>query len=385
MKERCLVESTPVPTIYEDELVKLRNRDWDNDSERLVQSMPTFTTCKTSLYPQRSKTIPQLPNSRQEINLEGKWRETTTGDNFLLIDDGDQDRILIFSTHFNLSHLTAASTLYGDGTFYSCPSTFYQLYSLHSFVDGAMYPLVFALLPGKDQVTYNRFFQLLKDYCQNNQLQLQPETIVLDYETAAHNAASTVFPGITKKGCFFHYTKCIWRKTQECGLQVPYSNNEDIHRLVRRAAVLPMVPTDEVEDVWFQSLQDLENIDTDINTARFTDYVTEYWVEGNRHLWNHYNTVGPRTTNNLEGWHSKIKKIVQTPHPNIYKLIELLQRQEAASRCQMLQYAAGGKRINRKRKYREIETSLGNLKQRHANREMTTVQFADSASYLLHL
>ncbi|VDI32966.1 Hypothetical predicted protein [Mytilus galloprovincialis] len=95
--------------------------------------------------------------------------------------------------------------------------------------------------------------------------------------------------------------------------------------------------------------------------------------------------VGPRTTNNLERWHSKIKKIVQTPHPNIYKLIELLQCQEAVSRCPMLQYAAGGKRINRRRKYREIETRLGNLKQRHANREMTTVQFADSASYLLHL
>ncbi|VDI30071.1 Hypothetical predicted protein [Mytilus galloprovincialis] len=71
---------------------------------------------------------------------------------------------------------------------------------------------------------------------------------------------------------------------------------------------------------------------------------------------------GPRTTNNLKGWHSKVKQIVQTPHPDIYKLIELLQRQEADSRCPMLQYAAGGKRINRKRKYREIETRLGNLK-----------------------
>ncbi|CAC5414304.1 unnamed protein product [Mytilus coruscus] len=84
MKERCIAESNPVPTIYEDELVKLRNRDWDNDSERLVQRIPTFTTCKTSLYNQRSKTIPQLPSSRQEINLEGKWRETTTSYSLLM-------------------------------------------------------------------------------------------------------------------------------------------------------------------------------------------------------------------------------------------------------------------------------------------------------------
>ncbi|CAG2243972.1 unnamed protein product [Mytilus edulis] len=66
MKQRCLVESTPVPTIYVDELVKLHNRDWDNGSERLVHSMPTFTTCKTSLYTQRSKTIHQIPNSMNQ-------------------------------------------------------------------------------------------------------------------------------------------------------------------------------------------------------------------------------------------------------------------------------------------------------------------------------
>lgn len=385
MKERCLTESTPVPTIYDDELVSLRNREWDENAEKLVQSMPTFTTCKTSLYNQRGKNIPQLPATREDINLEGPWRETTTGDNFLLIDDGGQERILVFSTIFNLTHLTAALTVYGDGTFYTCPSVFYQLYTLHAFVDGAMYPLVYALLPGKDEDTYTRFFTLLKDFCQQHQLRLSPETIFLDYETAVHNAASIVFPGIIKKGCFFHYTKCIWRKTQEFGLQVPYSNNEDIHRLVRRAAILPMIPTEEVEDVWFSALEDMNDADTDLNTERFTDYVTEYWVERNRHLWNHYYTVGPRTTNNLEGWHSKIKKVVKVPHPNIYRLVELLKRQEALSRCQMLQYASGGKRVNRKRKYREIEDRLGDLKLRHTNREMTTLQFADAASYLLHL
>ena len=74
-------------------------------------------------YNQNNKAIPQLPSSQQEINLDGTLRETT-GDNFLLIDDEDEDRILIFSIHFNLSHSTAASTLYVDGNFYNCPSTF---------------------------------------------------------------------------------------------------------------------------------------------------------------------------------------------------------------------------------------------------------------------
>jgi hypothetical protein len=48
-----------------------------------------------------------------------------------------------------------------------------------------------------------------------------------------------------------------------------------------------------------------------------------YWAEINRHLWNHYQTEGPRTTNHLEGWHSKLKKHLQHPHHNIFNLIKL--------------------------------------------------------------
>ena len=45
-----------------------------------------------------------------------------------------------------------------------------------------------------------------------------------------------------------------------------------------------------------------------IRNVVFTDYVTSYWVESNRQLWNHYLTDDPRTTNHLKGWHSQLKK-----------------------------------------------------------------------------
>ena len=49
-----------------------------------------------------------------------------------------------------------------------------------------------------------------------------------------------------------------------------------------------------------------------IRNVAFTEYVTSYWVESNRHLWNHYQTDDPRTTNHLEGWHSQLKKHLAT-------------------------------------------------------------------------
>ncbi|XP_071154896.1 uncharacterized protein, partial [Mytilus edulis] len=261
----------------------------------------------------------------------------------------------------------------------------FQLYTFHAFVDGAIYPLVYALLPGKSQIIYTRFLTLLKEACQRFDLHLQPTTIFLDYEVAVRNAAYQVFPGITGKGCFFHYTQCIWRKAEDTGLQTHYKNNNDITRLVRRAAVLPLVPMQHVEDIWLNALEEIDEANTNINTLAFTDYVTEYWVETNRHLWNHYDTVGTRTNNHLEGWHHKLKNHVEHPHPNIFNLVKLLKKQQAAIEVRLIQYSAGGKRRQRKRKYIEIDTRLADLKQRLQDNSMTPVEYADAASYLLHI
>jgi hypothetical protein len=131
-----------------------------------------------------------------------------------------------------------------------------------------MYPLLFALLLTK-----------LKASMADLQLQLVPTTIFMNLKTTAQNTARTVFPGITVKRCFFHYTQTIWRNTQHTGLQVTYINNEDIRQLVRRAAVLPLVPMDLIDDVWFNVLNALEDIDTPTNTTAFTDYVTTQWID----------------------------------------------------------------------------------------------------------
>ena len=196
IKQRCKEETTPVPTIYEQEVTKHRNIEWNDDTHRMVQQLPTFESCRGQLYNQRAKLIPALPQTRSDINIEGPWRLTTKGDPFLLADDGDAERILIFSTQDNLTHLTAATTVYGDGTFYTCPDLFTQLYTLHAFVDGAIYPLIYALLPGKGVTVYTRFFTLLRQICQQHGLQLQPTTLFIDYEAAVRNAACSVFPGI---------------------------------------------------------------------------------------------------------------------------------------------------------------------------------------------
>lgn len=126
--------------------------------------------------------------------------------------DKKSGRMLISSNQKNLTHLTAANNISGDGPYYYCPSLFFQLCT---FFCSAMYPLVNSINPVKSQPIYTRLLTLLKDVCQQHQLQLQPSAIFLDYKIAIRNAVYSIFSDINAKGCLFHLTQSIWRIAQK--------------------------------------------------------------------------------------------------------------------------------------------------------------------------
>ena len=94
----------------------------------------------------------------------------------------------------------------------------------------------------------------------------------------------------------------------------------------------------------------------------------------------------PRTSNHLEGWNNKIKKKVHHAHPNIYQIIEVLQNIQAlVTECTIIQYAAGGARPPKRRRYRVIDTRLQLLKDRYQQGLINVVDYTDATSHLLHL
>ncbi|XP_062599326.1 uncharacterized protein LOC134260799 [Saccostrea cucullata] len=157
----------------------------------------------------------------------------------------------------------------------------------------------------------------------------------------------------------------------------------NFHRLERRAAVLPLVPEQQVEDVWFEALQD--NEDDNQVVGRFKDYVTETWVEGHLINWNHYDNEGPRTTNAVEGWHHKFNRMCRRPHPNLFMFVQLIQKEQAANEAKMIQLAAGGVIRPKKRKYRQLDRRIQDLKARLGQGDIQIMDYADAASHLLHL
>ena len=88
----------------------------------------------------------------------------------LLADSGENhpERITIFATNKNLEILCNSDCIYLDGTLKLCPDLFYQLFTIHAFVEGKIqFPCVYVLLPGKTRILYDQMFHMLKEACWN--------------------------------------------------------------------------------------------------------------------------------------------------------------------------------------------------------------------------
>ncbi len=101
----------------------------DLNDERNMDNMPSFKTLKYSLYLSRSKRIPRIPHTREDVHLDGEWTETLDGRNFVLVNDGDAERMIIFATQQNVRLLCDVDALFMDGTFKMAPEMFHQVYS----------------------------------------------------------------------------------------------------------------------------------------------------------------------------------------------------------------------------------------------------------------
>ncbi len=176
--------------------VQTQRRRMGRRLKRSCREDTNLHSAKSVLYRARRKQTPKLPTTTADIQLDGKWTQTTTGERFLLFDDTQGPRIIAFASTDNLTNLAASDRIYCDGTFYTCPTIFHQIYTIHVQLDGVMYPVVYALLPGKSQQIYQRLFSLLKTDMTDINLQLTPTTVFMDFETAAQNAIRSVIPNI---------------------------------------------------------------------------------------------------------------------------------------------------------------------------------------------
>ncbi|XP_067679673.1 uncharacterized protein [Haliotis asinina] len=245
-----------------------------------------------------------------------------------------------------------------------------------------MFPLVYVLLPDRQRVTYTRLFDLLKTKVQETLSRpLAPSVIQTDFELAAIQAAENVFPQADVKGCLFHFCQAIWRKTQERGRAVTYKEDGEVRKWIRGAVGLPLLPLREVQDAWLDAMNQCPDVR---QSDAMNDYIVATWVDDDtRFLWNHHATQGPRTNNNLEGFHSRIGKSLLHVHPNIFRFIELIQKVELSERAKLTQIKFRAAPPRRKVVYREKEQRPARLKEQLRRQEKTPFQYLDAFGPLM--
>ena len=77
-----------------------------------------------------------MPRSREDVNLQGEWACTLKGENFVIAAEDQEDKIILLGTSTNLHRLAESDVYYTDGTFQTCPSLFYQIFTIHIVATG---------------------------------------------------------------------------------------------------------------------------------------------------------------------------------------------------------------------------------------------------------
>ena len=129
-----------------------------------------------------------------------------------------------------------------DGTFYTVPSIFYQLFTIFISFRGHCIPAIYVLMQKKTEGLYSAVILKLLDLIPG----FSPKLAVSDFEKAPRNAFTYLFPEMKMIGCWFHFTQAIWKKTQILGLGKLYKTKEIYADWLRKLMALPLLPQSEI-------------------------------------------------------------------------------------------------------------------------------------------
>jgi hypothetical protein len=191
-------QSTPAPI---DRIVELAYSNMISGGKvtDAILKFPTIKTLKNTVSKQRRQTRPPLPKSIETLPspIPTLYTLTKNDTNFLLFDGHlGGKRGLIFASENDIQYLAYQKLWYADGTFYTSPSIFYQIYSIHAFDEGLSTPCVYALLADKSEETYHDLFSILMKKIMEISNMIRLECITIDFEVAVKNIFHKYYPHV---------------------------------------------------------------------------------------------------------------------------------------------------------------------------------------------
>lgn len=136
-KQRVMSKLKDLAKTTQDPATVLIAGSVQGEQKSTIASLPsTKQMAKTVQRQRKGPGFPKNPNSLAELQLNGEYRVTNSGENFILFDSGVNDEIvddrtIIFGTKENVEFMAKCEEIFMDGTFSVSPPLFAQVYIIH--------------------------------------------------------------------------------------------------------------------------------------------------------------------------------------------------------------------------------------------------------------
>jgi hypothetical protein len=187
---------------------------------------------------------------------------------------------------------------------------------------------MYAFKNTKSQKIYTSLFEELSEIANCLNYDLQPHFILTDFEKAAMNAITKLFPGAQNKACNFHLAQSVYRKIQSVGLSRTYGTDENFSLFMGHLPALAFFSASKIP----QAFDELKNI-----MPATADSIIEWFEKNYVHrrirnrggngqirslplfppeIWSVFENVefGFPRTRNVEAWHSRWNTLVGKAH-----------------------------------------------------------------------
>ena len=237
------------------------------------------------------------------------------------------ERVIIFSSQFQLNLFKEINELYIDGTFKVSPKNWFQLLNIFGYIKNKniYIPLSYIILSSKDEELYthafNELINAVKNHCGfDNYGDIK---VMTDFEISLRKSVKNCFKGCILQGCCFHYCKAVWKKIKKYNL---FKKNLRLNTMILSFALkaYPFVKEDRRE----KYLSKIEIFCTNLkgNYIKLYNYFIKYWKYAEIFNFTKIdnNTIKRRTNNICESFHRKINKYISHYHPKCSYLVEQL-------------------------------------------------------------
>ena len=177
-------------------------RIFNKISQEIGYICPEYKTIKSQIRRYKNKQL--LPNIKtlDEVPNESEYYYTKRGENFMIFKDSN---VIIFQSTFQAKLFTKYKDIFDDGTFYTAPPGFQQVFITRTYVKEVegFYTTSISLLKNKRQNTYKILLEEINKNAikYSSNVNFSEKLFHCDFEKGISNAVENVFPNINIKYC----------------------------------------------------------------------------------------------------------------------------------------------------------------------------------------